>query len=184
MKGYRAALTDQPVLYTPRLILRRPTEGDVPAIVAMAGDREVASRLARIPHPCREADAIHFPKTIVPTALAWMIVERSSRQVVGAVGLTRDGEAAETVELGYSIARDHWGRGIAAEAGSVVLAHGIGLVGRARLRSGFFADNPASGRVLEKLGFGRHGLPERSCLATGVSRPLVEVTLDGVASEA
>lgn len=179
MDRYKNALSDRPVLYTPRLVLRTPTEQDLPSITAIAGDWEVASRLARLPHPYSAADSLFFLNEVVPAQLVWVIVEQSSEQVVGALGLSLDQDRAETVELGYYVAREHWGRGFATEAGSAILAYGIGLIGRSSIKSGFFSDNPASGRVLEKLGFRTCGVSERSCLATRSTKPYVEMTLNG-----
>ena len=70
--------------------------------------------------------------------------------LVGACGLGRRPSGA--VEMGYWIAREHWNRGFATEAGLALLAiaEALGLV---RLEASYFIDNPASGRVLEKLGF-------------------------------
>jgi RimJ/RimL family protein N-acetyltransferase len=156
-----------------------PIERDIHAIIAIAGDWEIASRLARMPHPYSDADAHFFLNTIAPAELVWLIVERSSSLVIGCIGLAHDDDTTETVELGYYVAREHWGRGIATEAASVVLAFGIGLVGRSRITSGHFADNPASGRVLEKLGFRQEGLSERPCLAVGGLKPSIEMRLEG-----
>jgi RimJ/RimL family protein N-acetyltransferase len=177
VQRYRDALLDRPVLHSERLVLRVPTEHDIPSIIAIAGDWEIASRLARMPHPYGEAEARFFLDTIVPAELVWLIVERSSDLVIGCVGIAQDDDSPETVELGYYVAREHWGRGIATEAGSVILAYGIGLVGRSRMTAGHFADNPASGRVLEKLGFRQTGLSERPCLAIGALKPSIEMRL-------
>lgn len=179
MQRYEGALCDRPVLHTPRFVLRVPAERDIAAISAIAGDWEVASRLARMPHPYSEGDARFFLDTIVPAELVWLIIERSTTLVVGSIGMARHEDTPETVELGYYVGREHWGRGVATEAGSVILAYGIGLVGRSRITSGHFIDNPASGRVLEKLGFRRKGLSERPCLAVGALKPSIEMILAG-----
>lgn len=179
MKRYVEALSSKPLLFTTRLILRSPTEQDIAPIIKIAGDWEIASRLAAVPHPYDEADARFFLDTIVPTSLVWLITDRLSKEAVGVIGLTLQDPAAEIVLFGYYVARDHWGRGIATEAGSVVLAYGIGLVGEAALASSFFVDNPASGRVLEKLGFLRAGDFEQYCLATQESKPSIRMLLVG-----
>ena len=57
----------------------------------------------------------------------------------------------------------------------MVAAYGAGLVGQQRLRSGYFADNPASGRVLEKLGFVNLYPSTRHCLTTGEDKPSMEM---------
>ena len=68
------------------------------------------------------------------------------------------------MELGYWIMRANWGRGFATEACSALIdiARTLGL---SRLEAGHFIDNPASGRVLEKLGFEPLGIiaPRMSC---------------------
>jgi RimJ/RimL family protein N-acetyltransferase len=172
---YTAALAERPVLQTARLTLRRPDEQDIPAIVAIAGDWEVARRLSRMPHPYSDANARFFLDEIVPAELVWAIVERTSGEMVGVIGLAPRGDAPGSVELGYYVGRAHWGRGIATEAGGAVVAYGAGLVGPEHLRSGYFADNPASGRVLAKLGFVATGTAERPCLAAGGPRPSIEM---------
>jgi RimJ/RimL family protein N-acetyltransferase len=177
VQRYVEALSSRPLLHTTRLILRRPTQQDIAPIINIAGDWEVASRLAAVPHPYEEADARFFLETIIPEALVWLITDRLSKEVVGVVGLTLQDPEAEVVLFGYYVARDHWGRGIATEAGSVVLAYGIGLVGEAALASSFFVDNPASGRVLEKLGFRRAGDFEQYCLARQESKASVKMLL-------
>ncbi len=174
MTSYQDALAARPVLRTARLELRRPVEEDTPAIVAIAGDWEVASRLSRMPHPYGPENARVFLDEIVPVELVWGIIERTSGELVGMIGLSAD-KIPGSIELGYYVAQAHWRRGIATEAGAVVAAYGAGLVGQTRLRSGYFADNPASGRVLEKLGFVVLHMSERPCLATGGTKPSVEL---------
>jgi RimJ/RimL family protein N-acetyltransferase len=73
--------------------------------------------------------------------------------IVGTVGFKR---AEGWLELGYWIARDHWGRGYATEAGRGALEVARAL-GHRRVSAGHYVDNPASGRVLRKLGFRETG---------------------------
>lgn len=179
MHGYQQALANRPALRTGRLLLRRPTERDLPAIVAIAGDRAVASQLARVPHPYAEADGRFFLDAVVPAELVWAVEERASGRVVGMVGFAAGEREPGAIELGYYVARERWGHGIATEAGSIAVAYGAGLFGAERLRARFFADNAASGRVLAKLGFIVIGTTERPCLAAGCAKPSVEVAFAG-----
>ena len=156
-------------------MLRTPSEADIPAIVAIAGDWEVASRLARMPNPYSEENARVFLAEIVPAELVWSIIDHASGEMVGVIGLAPCEVALDNIELGYYIARAQWGRGIATETGAVISAYGAGLVGQGQLRSGYFADNPASGRVLEKLGFVALHTSKRSCLTTGGTKVSVEM---------
>jgi RimJ/RimL family protein N-acetyltransferase len=83
-----------------------------------------------------------------------------------------DGRSAE---LGYYVARDHWGRGIATEAALAIVRFGFESLGYLKLTSGYYTDNAASGRVLAKLGFTIVGTSSRPCLAEGKEKSSVEV---------
>jgi ribosomal-protein-alanine N-acetyltransferase len=177
MSGGGERTKERPVIETARLLLRRPDAGDVGSIMAIVGDWEVVRRLARVPHPYRETDAHFFLNTVVPNEWVWAITLRESRELVGMAGLTPEANP-DTAELGYYLARDHWGSGIATEAAGSVVHYGIQSLGLRRIRSGHFVDNAASGRVLSKLGFVEIGRGERPCLAIGSSLPSVEVHLE------
>ena len=173
---------DRPTLTTERLVLRRPAARDADAIVATVGDAEVARRLSRVPHPYRPADAAFFLDEIVPFEWTWAITQRGaitakdSDTLIGSVGLT-PGETADTAELGYWLARPCWGRGLVTEAARVVVGFGFNTLRLPAITSGYFANNPASGRVLEKLGFVETGRAMRPCLAQGREVPSVEMRL-------
>jgi RimJ/RimL family protein N-acetyltransferase len=161
-------------LDTARLHLRQPVEQDAEAIIAIAGDWEVARRLARVPHPYTDADLRFFFAHVVPNEPTWAILWRETRELIGMIGLapSPDGRSAE---LGYYIARGHWGRGAATEAALAITRAGFESFGYLKLTAGYHADNPASGRVLTKLGFTVAGLSSRPCLAEGRNKPSVEV---------
>ena len=161
-------------LDTTRLHLRAPVEQDSDAIISIAGDWEVARRLARVPHPYTRADVRFFFDHVMPNEPTWAIVWRQTSRLIGMIGLvpTQDGRGAE---LGYYIARDHWGRGIATEAALAVSRFGFESFGYLKLTSGYHTDNPASGRVLAKLGFTIVGTSNRPCLAEGRDKSTVEV---------
>jgi RimJ/RimL family protein N-acetyltransferase len=164
----------QPSLDTARLHLRRPVERDADAIIAIAGDWEVARRLARMPHPYAAADVRYFYDHVVPNEHTWAILWRGTGLLIGMVGLapSADGDSAE---LGYYIARDHWGRGVATEAAQAIIRVGHESFGYRKQTSAFHADNPASGRVLAKLGFTIVGTSTRPCLADGKAKVSVDV---------
>ena len=174
-EGYDAAVGNRPVLHSARFVLRRPVSGDMAALVDIVGDWEVARRLARIPFPYTMDHARFFIDEVVPNELVWAIIDRATGAMVGVIGLVPYAQSSDMIELGYYIGRAHWGRGIATEAGTVVAAYGAGLVGQQRLRSGYFADNPASGRVLEKLGFVNLHPSTRHCMTTGEDKPSMEL---------
>jgi RimJ/RimL family protein N-acetyltransferase len=128
--------------------------------------------LATVPWPYRMRDAEAFlasPRDPVLPSL--LIFERTDGgpQLIGSCGLSRRPSGA--VEMGYWIARPFWGRGCATEACSALIAMARTL-GLPSLEGSHFVDNPASARVLEKLGFEPIGIiaPRMSC-ARGAEIP-------------
>jgi RimJ/RimL family protein N-acetyltransferase len=128
-------------------------------------DFAVARMLAKVPYPYRLADADAFLRSIAKDdrgSLALSITYAG--RVIGGIGLS---EIGSTCEFGYWLGREHWGRGYATEAGRAFLARAFAAYDISIVRSGVFADNPASLRVQEKLGFERTGRREVFCVARG-----------------
>ncbi len=157
---------------TQRLLLRPGWAEDAPALAKAIADETIVRNLSSAPWPFGLRDAEAFlaaPRDPVLPSL--LIFERTDTApaLVGACGLGRRPSGA--VELGYWIARGHWDRGFATEAGQALvgIARALGI---SRLEASHFLDNPASGRVLEKLGFQSTGIiaPRLSC-ARGVEIP-------------
>lgn len=169
-------LSNRPDLATERLILRRPDDRDVDAIVSVVGDWEVARRLARVPHPYGPADARFFLDHVVPAEWVWAVTLRDCDALLGAIGLTPE-QGVDAAELGYWLSPTHWGNGITTEAARAVVAFGFENLGLPVLTSGYFEDNPASGGVLRKLGFVETGRVMRPCLAAGGEVPSVTMEL-------
>lgn len=139
---------------TERLLLRPGWREDARALHAAICDEGIVRNLARAPWPYRFRDAEDFlSRERDPLAPASLIFLRGegAPTLVGGIGFAGDDEGG--IEFGYWIARPYWGRGIATEAGRAVIAHAREGLRLKRLDAGHFVDNPASGRVLAKLGF-------------------------------
>lgn len=176
------SLDRRPDLVTGRLVLRRPADRDMGAIVGIVGNREVARRLARVPHPYGPDDARFFLDRVVPAEWVWAITMRGADPLLGVVGLTPGG-GADTAELGYWLSPAYWGRGIVTEAATAVVSFGFEELGLSVVTSGYFEGNPASGRVLRKLGFVEAGRVMGPCLAAGGEVPSIRMTLQRPGAE-
>ena len=164
---------------TARLLLRPGWTEDAPALAAAIADELIVRNLATAPWPYRLRDAEAFlaqPRD--PVLPSFLIFERTDAnpRLLGSCGLGRRPSGA--VEMGYWVARPFWGRGVATEASRALLeiARTLRLP---RLQASHFLDNPASGRVLEKLGFQPVGItaPRLSC-ARGTEAPAKMFTLE------
>ncbi len=158
---------------TDRLLLRPGWAEDASALFAAIADEAIVRNLASAPWPYRLEDAQAFLGVERgPEAPTFLIFRRTlgAPQLVGTIGLARhaDGE----VELGYWIARPFWGLGYATEAGSAVVAIAREGLRLPKLTAGHFTDNPASGRVLQKIGFRDSGkVAQRYSVGRGTLAP-------------
>ena len=134
---------------TRRLVLRALEEGDAPAMARLAGDWDVARMTSRIPYPYTEALAREWMQNLEPGEHVRAITLRS--EMIGAAGYMPqpDGSA----EIGYWIGKTWWGNGYATEAARALAAYCFTTAGFRRLTCAHFIDNPASERVIRKLGF-------------------------------
>ena len=160
---------------TPRLTLRPGWPEDAAALASAIGHEEVVTNLARVPWPYAEGDAAWFleqPRTAEQPN--FVICERhGAYRLVGGVELIRD---VARWEVGYWLTPDAWGRGYATEAARAVLDMAPAL-GIREVFARHYVDNPASGRVLRKLGFRDTGRGRTFSRARGGEVDSVELAL-------
>lgn len=162
-----------------RLFLRPGWPEEWEDLLALINDEEVVRNLASAPWPYTADDARAFAarsqERLLPNFFVTLPGADGAR-LVGNVGLSLvDGE----VSLGYWIGRPFWGQGYATEAARALLSLAKAL-GHRRVVASHFVDNPASGRVLRKLGFCPTGeVTDRYSLGRGGEAPacLLSLTL-------
>jgi RimJ/RimL family protein N-acetyltransferase len=156
----------QPPLATERLVLRPFAVEDAPTVQCLAGAREVADTTLTIPHPYPDGAAeawigAHAPAFAAGRLATYAVTDRAAGALLGAVGLQIEpGHALG--ELGYWIGVPYWGRGYATEAARALMRYGYARLGLHRIQARHFLRNPASGRVMEKLGMRREGVLRQS----------------------
>ena len=141
---------------TERLLLRPSWPEDAGELHQAIADEGIVRNLARAPWPYTAEDAVrsatqehdaHFPSFLM------MLRTNGAPRLIGACGIGNlDGEP----ELGYWIGRPYWGLGFATEASRAVVEIAK-TIGHKKLVASHFTDNPASGKVLRKLGFQNTG---------------------------
>ena len=170
---------------TERLLLRPGWREDAPALFDAVADERVVRNLAQAPWPYRFEDAEAFlMRERRPTDASCLIFLRTQAapRLIGGIGIARLEDGGH--ELGYWLARPYWGLGFATEAGRALVANARDSLRLKRLVSGHFVDNPASGRVLRKLGFKLAGTERRYSAGRGAEVPCRLYALDLVESEA
>ncbi|WP_027146488.1 GNAT family N-acetyltransferase [Mesorhizobium sp. WSM3626] len=143
-----------PKLTTPRLVLRAPSERDIPAWFARATHVESAS-LAGDPVPDdlsagEEWLARSRQRLADGKAIQWSI-DRAS-EAIGTITLSFATEA-KAAALGFVLARAHWGQGLGSEAARQVVRYAFETLALDQLTAEAVTRNVASLRILAKLGF-------------------------------
>jgi RimJ/RimL family protein N-acetyltransferase len=161
-------------LETRRLWLRWPRVADAKAIERYSSRWEVAKMTARIPHPyppgeaerfifaAREANALGRDLILVIAPI------RGKRDPIGMISL--ESRLQGRLTIGYALAPEVWGKGLATEAAAAVIDAGFRLTEAIEMLAAAHVENPASRRVLDKCGFehigtGLEGAPARGGMA-------------------
>lgn len=162
---------------TERLLLRPGWVEDAPALTEAFAREQVVTNLATAPWPYAIDDAVaYLGRDHKADEADLLIFQRTmgAPRLIGGIGLAVRGR---DLQLGYWIVPSHWGLGFATEAGHAVVAMARDTLRIGRLVSGHFTDNPASGRVLDKLGFMPTGQELRPSQARGGDVPCVTMAL-------
>jgi RimJ/RimL family protein N-acetyltransferase len=145
-----------PEISTRRLTLRAPVADDARRIAEVCSDLAVSRMTVSMPHPYGLDDAetwIARAHGQDPRRERNFVIDHEDAGVVGMVSLFPQAGRQIATELGYCVGRGWQGRGFATEAVQGLLAWARRDWRRRAVAASHFADNPASGRVLEKAGF-------------------------------
>ena len=164
------------IFETERLSARPMQLSDAPRVTELFQEKDLAQNLARAPWPYALADAenwLTLAQTQWDTGTEFPFAILKDGVLVGSCGLVQIDAEENIWEIGYWIGKPFWGRGYVTEAAEGLLAWAAREMGITRLVSGHISDNPASGRVLLKLGFtvaGEHTMyvKGRDCEVTAV----------------
>jgi len=137
---------------TERLLLRPSWPEDAGELHQAIADEGIVRNLARAPWPYTAEDAVRSATQEHDAQFpSFLMMQRTNGapRLIGACGI---GNFNNDAELGYWIGRPYWGLGFATEASRAVLEIAK-TIGHKKLVASHFTDNPASGKVLRKLGF-------------------------------
>ena len=151
-----------PTLRTPRLTLRAARMSDAGDMYAYSRDPEVARHVLWDPHA-----SIHQTRGYIRYLLrqyrsgapsTFVIELTAERKVIGTIGLMWIQKENRSAEIGYSLSRAYWNRGLMTEAVGAVLRFCFDTLRLNRVEAQHETDNPASGVVMRHAGMQREGL--------------------------
>jgi [ribosomal protein S5]-alanine N-acetyltransferase len=170
-----------PTLRTERLLLREFVPEDAPDVRKLAGAREVARTTRPIPHPYPEGEAERWISTHraafeTGEAVHFAVVTREGGELVGGVTLVIS-EGDDRAHPTYWIGVPYWGRGYATEAAREVVRYAFEDLDLHLVHAAHFGSNPASGRVMQKVGMSYEGTLREHHKKWGVYEDRVEYGL-------
>jgi RimJ/RimL family protein N-acetyltransferase len=147
-------------LSTPRLVLRQWRDSDLEPFAALNADPEV---MRYFPGPMSREESDAFANLVRETIERqgwglWAVGVTGAAPYIGFVGLNKarfDAPFTPAVEVGWRLARDHWGHGFATEAATAAIAFGFDELGLDEIVSFTATTNERSRRVMERLGMTR-----------------------------
>lgn len=150
-----------PRLETQRLILRPLSMRDAADMFDYSRDPEVARHVLWDAHHSMN-DTKGYLRYIIgqyhsASPSSWGIVWKENNRVIGTIGFMAYSEPDSAVELGYSLSRAYWNRGIMTEALGTVLWECFHTLRIHRVEAMHESSNPSSGRVMEKCGMRHEG---------------------------
>jgi ribosomal-protein-alanine N-acetyltransferase len=146
---------------TERLILRRLEKDDVPRIQQFAGAYEVAYGTLTMPHPYEDGLAEQFVERANEEwdqgySYKFCVALKDDNLFMGVIGL-HPVMANRHAEIGYWIGVPFWNKGYVTEAARRVMQFGFEDLKLNRVHAAHFTRNPASGRIMQKLGMTYEG---------------------------
>ena len=154
-------MKQRPTLETERLILRPFATSDAAEVQRLAGSRSIADTTLNIPFPygdgvAEEWISKHQGSFDDGKDVTFAITQRSNDPLVGAISLMGISEGHQA-ELGYWIGEPFWNQGFCTEAAQAVVDYGLRALDLIRIHACHFKRNPASGRVMQKIGMSHEG---------------------------
>ncbi len=166
---------DRTRIFTARLELRPYRDADPGVLTHLMQDPRIYRNVGRI----RATQTLEETREVQLARAASNDAGKSAgfcayrgEEMIGVVG-GGESDTSGLIDFGYWITPEYWGQGYATEASEAVLRWFIKFQARRAFTAAYFADNPASGRVLEKLGFKKAGESRHYCLGR-------EAEVDGV----
>ncbi|MDO4517628.1 MAG: GNAT family protein [Bacillota bacterium] len=147
-----------PQLETERLILRMWNKGDAFDLYEYAKDPDVGPHAGWKPHADPEESRLIITE-LFRSNMTWCITEKGGDKPIGSIGLEPDSirRDIKSKEMGYSLAKDRWGRGYMTEAAMRLIEYAFEVIKLDVLMIRTSDSNLRSQRVIEKCGFQYEG---------------------------
>jgi ribosomal-protein-alanine N-acetyltransferase len=150
-----------PRLETPRLVLRKASQNDVPDIFIYSSDAEVTRYLRWGPHQTISDTEKYIGEVLQQYCKGqdgpWLIENKDNHSVIGHIHLMEIEIQHQKAQVGFVLSKSYWNKGIMTEALKKVLEYSFTYIGMNRIEGWCITQNRAGARVMEKSGMRKEG---------------------------
>ena len=165
-----------PSIYTERLVLNEFTFDDCERVELLAGHEAVARTTANIPHPYPAGSskfwiATHALNYLKEEGATWAI-RTKALELIGCISLMISKNNSRA-ELGYWLGLNYWNHGYTTEAAKACIDFGFKKLRLRKIEAHYILSNPASGRVMDKIGMKKEGYLRQHLMKSGLIHDVI-----------
>lgn len=147
---------------TNRLVLRMFVKSDAEKVAWLCHNYNIFKNTLYLPYPYTKEDALewiesHLDNFEASKSYEFAVTDKESGELFGAIALSSN-QKFNHGEIAYWIGEKYWGKGYATEAAEAIIQFAFNVKKYHKVFARYFHSNPASGRVLQKLGMREEGI--------------------------
>ncbi|MFA9558258.1 GNAT family N-acetyltransferase [Evansella sp. AB-rgal1] len=147
---------------TDRLLLRIFRESDAKDVTLLCNNYNIYKNTLYLPYPYSKEDALswiknHLGNFHIDKSYEFAVTDKVTGKIYGAIALSNN-QSFHHGEIAYWVGEDYWGNGYASEAAKAILEFAFHEKQYHKVFARCFHSNPASGKVIEKIGMKKEGI--------------------------
>lgn len=172
-----AYVPEKLMITTERLVLRLFQTSDAETVVKLCNNYNIYKSTMYLPFPYSLDDALswiefHYDNLIEDFSYEFAVTNKETGELYGAIGLSNKKDFNQG-ELAYWIGEPYWGKGYATEAAQAILQFAFEEKKLHKVFARYFSSNPASGKVMEKIGMKQEGILKDHVIKDGKYEDIV-----------
>lgn len=154
--------SESKTITTGRLVLRLFQKSDAKTVTRLCNNYNIYKNTLYLPYPYSIDCALtwmesHEENYNADKTYEFAVTDKETGELYGAISLSSN-KRFEHGEIAYWIGEEYWGRGYATEASKAMLDFAFNIKGYNKVFARYFGSNPASGKVMQKLGMEKEGI--------------------------
>jgi len=172
-----AYIREKLMITTERLVLRLFQASDAETVAKLCNNYNIYKSTLYLPYPYSLNDALswierHYDYFMEDISYEFAVTDKETGELYGAIALSNN-KRFNQGEIAYWIGEQYWGKGYATEAAQSILQFGFEEKKLHKVFARFFSSNPASGKVMKKIGMTQEGILKDHIIKDGKYEDLV-----------